>query len=224
MAIADDNEEKPKKKGKKSGKADDKHFQIDDKLRKKIINEEKDKLHKEADKLALKLKTTLDLETQVKLTDEQNNAAIMLASGYSFKEVADSLGVPLTTIEGWMKDGAFARQMNEYSIKEGVSDKNDRIRKTKRIVEEMHNALLTKILNGDLKKMSAKELNEMLLKQTERLDKLLDKKDDIANKDLTVLILNYGKEKSAKDYSSLEEMLDDEEYKYPTLDVDAEEV
>lgn len=224
MAKADDNDKKPKKKGKKPVKADDKQFLIDDNLRRKIINEEKDKLKKEADKLALQLQTKLDLETQVKLTDEQNNAAIMLASGYSFKEVADSLSVPLMTIEGWMKDGGFARQVNEYSIKEGVSDKNDRVRKTKRLVEEMHNALLTKILKGDLKNVSIKEINEMLLKQTDRLDKLLEKKDDLASKDLTVLILNYGKEKSAKDYSSLEDMLEDDEYKYPTLDIEAEEV
>lgn len=224
MAKSDDKDKKPKKNQKKSEKVDENQFLVDDNLRRKIINEEKDKLKKEANKLALQLQTTIDLETQVKLTDEQNNAAIMIASGYSFKEVADSLMIPLMTVEAWMKDGAFVRQMNEYSIKEGVSDKNDRVRKTKRIVEEMHNALLTKILKGDLKNVSVKEINEMLLKQTERLDKLLDKKEDLANKDLTVLILQYGKEKSSKDYSSLQEMFDDEDEKYPVLDIEAEEV
>lgn len=222
MAKSDDKDKKPKKSSKKP--ANDKQFQIDDSIRRKIINEEKDKLKTEANKLALQLQTKLDLETQDKLTDEQKNAAIMLASGYSFKEVADSMMVPLMTIEGWMKDGSFARQVNEYSVKEGVSDKNDRIRKTKRIVEEMHNALLTKILKGDLKNVSIKEINEMLLKQTERLDKLLDKKDDLATKDLTVLILDYSKNKTGKQFSSIEELFDDPDERYPTIDSETGEI
>ena len=214
-----ENNKKPQK-GKKTTKKD---LEIDEKVRKKVLADAKDQLKKEAEKLALQLATKAELDTQVELTPNQLEAALLIGSGYSFREAADRLEVSIADIEAWMKMPTFARKMNEYSIKGGASDKNDRVRKTKRIVEELHQALLAKIANNDLSGMTVFQVNEMLLKQAARLDKLVDEDNkDVVNKDLTILILNHAKDASGKEYKSLKDMFDDDEYKFPTIDVSAE--
>jgi hypothetical protein len=215
--MAENNKKRPKK--------DEKEVNIDAKTRKKIIEEEKNKLKKEAEKLALQIQAKAQLETQAQLSPEQKDAALLIASGYTQKEVSDRLMVNLSTIEEWLKLPHFARALNEYTIKEGVSDKNDRIRKQKRVVEEMYNALMKKIANSDLDGLSLSTLNDMLLKHSDRLDKLVDKKEeDVGKRDLTVLILNHAKETSGKQYKNFEEFLEDDDFRFPTIDVQAEEV
>jgi hypothetical protein len=216
-------------KKKKDTKKETKAVEVSEKIRKQVIKESKEKLKKEAEKIALQLKTEMELETQIELTDIQEEAALLISCGFSYEETATKTGVALREIKGWMKLPHFVRRMNELTVKEGTSEKNERIRKQKRIVDELYDVFLDR--KDELKKVGIKDLMEIMLKQGDRLDKLVDKNEEkTQNNSFTMLILNHGKTTSGRDYKDIEEFFNDEEYSYPTLnsddiiDVSAEEV
>lgn len=194
--------------------------------RKKILQEEAGKLEKAAQKVALKAMAEMQLATQVELTPVQKEAAHQLSSGYNFDEVAEELGLKRQEIVAWMAQPAFAREVNERTVKHGASDKNERIRVSKRIHDEVFGALLERIQNEDLKNMPIASLNDILLKWSARMDSLVDKKEETTKKDLTVLILGHVQEKNqGKNYNNIDDFLNDPEFKYATaIDVEAEEV
>jgi hypothetical protein len=198
---------------------------IDKKTRKKIVGEEIQKVEKAAQRAALKAMTELQLATQSNLSDEQKKAAKLIGSGYTFDETSTQLGKKRQEVVAWMAQPAFARLVNEVTIKEGSADKNERVRTSKRIVDELTSAMILKIADGSLENMPIGVLSDLLQKWSTRLDSLVDKKEEISgNKDLTVLILNHVQSQNGKKYDKLDDFLTDEQFSYPILDVEAEEV
>ena len=195
-------------------------------LKKQVLAENADKIEKMAQKAALQAMTEVQLATQVELTEEQKDAAKLLATGYSVIEVADKTGIKRQEISAWLGLPSFVRAMNEATIKEGASDKNERIRNARRIYDEVYAAMMQRITSGDLSKMPIAVLDKMLLTWAARMDALVDKKDDkdATRKDLTVLILGHVQDKNGKKYDKIDDFLNDEEFKYPTIDTYAEVV
>jgi hypothetical protein len=190
-------------------------------LKKKILAEEKDKLENAAKKIALKTMTEMQLATQVELSEEQKTAAKMRGEGKTYDEIANSLGKKRQEVIAWASQPSFSRAVNEATLKEGLSDKNERVRKAKRIAESINDAILTKIENGDLDNVSMSTLSQLALQWSQRVDALVDKKDEgIDKKDLTVLILNHVQESSSKKYNSLDDFLTDPQFMYPTIDTE----
>lgn len=196
---------------------------IDEKLRKQIMKEEKEKLTKQAEKIALKKVTEIQLATQAPISEQQKDAVKLLGNGFSQEETAEKLGIECKAIEAWMQQSNFTMALNENTIKQGSSDRNERIRQAKRIVQSINDTIAEKITNDELKNLNMSTLNKMLLDWSNRLDTLVDQKQDVGKQDLTVLILNHVQKNNAKNYDKVEDFLNDKEFSYPTLDVvDAE--
>ena len=119
---------------------------------------------------------------------------------------------------------SFIRLVNELTVKEGFTDKNERIRSAKRIAEELNSKLLEKIVNGELDAMPASTLSKLAMEWAARVDGLVDKKEETGKKDLTVLILNHVQSTNGKKYDKLDDFLSDEDFAFPTIDVQADTV
>lgn len=197
---------------------------VDKKTRKQIVSEEINKIEKVAEKIALKTMTEMQLATQAPLSDDQKEGAKLIASGYDYDEVASRLGKKRQEVVAWMGQPSFTRVVNELTIKEGLSDKNERIRKTKRIAEELTNAMLEKLANGDAGDMPLSTLSKLAMEWSGRIDNLVDKKEETSKKDLTVLILNHVQSTNGKKYDKLDDFLSDDEFAFPTIDVQADTI
>jgi len=195
-----------------------------DQLKKDIIKEKTQQLTKLANDVAERAMMELQLQTQVQLSDKQKEAVKLLGAGYSNSETANKLGVCYETIMDWHKIVPFMAAVTDATHREGLSDRGNRIKASKRIAQSITDAMIDKIVNGDLDGMRIQELSELALKWSTRLDALVDKKEDINNKDLTVLILNHVQENSKKKYNKIEDFLEDDAFKYPVIDIDSEDV
>lgn len=210
--------QKPKRQSKP------KEVTVDKKTKKKILEEQRDKLEKVAEKIALKTMTEMQLATQAPLSDEQKRAVKLIASGKTYDEVAFLLGKRTQEVTAWMGQPSFSMAVNEATIKEGMSDKNERIRKAKRIAESLSDKMIEKIENGELDNVPVSMLSQLAKQWAERVDTLVDKKEEVGQRDLTVLILNHVQGSKGKKFDSLDDFLSDKEDRFPTIDTVASEV
>lgn len=69
-----------------------------------------------------------------KWTDEKVEAAMMLAEGYTYKQVSEQIGKSDRTIYRWMFDTEFSAEVDRLSLMVGIASKAERLRLAKRIV------------------------------------------------------------------------------------------
>jgi hypothetical protein len=213
------NEEKVVKKSKKDSAT------VDKKIKKQIIQEAKADLEKAAEKEAKKLLAMTKLETQIELSDIEKDAARYRALGFTIEEVSEKTGLSLTAIADLHKLPHWVSAMQEMTLKEGFSDRAERVRGANRLFTSLQETLVKKVAEGKLDDLSVAQLMDMLLKMGTRLDSLADKKEDGTGKrDITVLILNHQKENSGKDYKNLKEMFKEDMEMFPVIDGDYEVV
>lgn len=60
--------------------------------------------------------------------DQKSDAAILLAQGYQKKEVAESVGVNLSTIHRWLKNHEFSAEVDRLTLMYGIASKAERMR------------------------------------------------------------------------------------------------
>lgn len=67
-------------------------------------------------------------------TPKRNQAAIMLADGFTIDETAESVGVSSRTIKRWKSDMEFAVEVDRLSLMVGIANRGERLRIAKRII------------------------------------------------------------------------------------------
>lgn len=194
---------------------------IDDNIRKKIIEEKKEEMSVSAEKIAKEMAARMDLEITQQLTDVQKEAALLYASGFGISEVSEKLGIMNTTFEQWLKAPSFAKQINEYIYSEGLVDKGERVRVAKRRLQKLNDAFFEKL--DDIDQLSVTTISKMILEHNRELSELVDKKEEGVNKnDISILIVNHYKNQG-KQYSEIDDLLNDPEFKFPIIDIEAED-
>jgi len=68
-------------------------------------------------------------------TPKKNEAAVLLAQGYTIDETASEVGVSSRTIDRWKSDIEFSSEIDELSVKVGVANKAVRLRIANRIIK-----------------------------------------------------------------------------------------
>jgi predicted transcriptional regulator len=68
---------------------------------------------------------------------KRNQAAIMLAEGYTIEEVAESIGVNERTIYRWKADIEFSVEVDRLSVMVGIANRGERLRMAKRVVRKL---------------------------------------------------------------------------------------
>lgn len=69
-----------------------------------------------------------------KWTPEKVEAAMMLAEGYTYKQVGGQIGKTEKTIYRWMMDTEFSAEVDRLSLMVGIASKAERLRLAKRII------------------------------------------------------------------------------------------
>lgn len=69
-----------------------------------------------------------------KWTPAKAEAAVMLAEGYTYKQVGKQIGKTEKTIYRWMLDIEFSAEVDRLSLMVGIASKAERLRLTKRII------------------------------------------------------------------------------------------
>ena len=72
--------------------------------------------------------------TPFQWTPKRNEAAIMLADGFTIDETAESVGVSSRTIKRWKSDIEFAVEVDRLSLMVGIANRGERLRIAKRII------------------------------------------------------------------------------------------
>jgi hypothetical protein len=67
-------------------------------------------------------------------TPEKVEAAMMLAEGYTYKQVGTQISKTEKTVYRWMLDTAFSSEVDRLSLMVGIASKAERLRLAKRIV------------------------------------------------------------------------------------------
>ncbi len=67
-------------------------------------------------------------------TPEKVEAAMLLAEGYTFQQVAKQIGKTDRTLYRWMTDIEFSAEIDRLSLMVGIASKAERLRLAKRIV------------------------------------------------------------------------------------------
>jgi ParB-like chromosome segregation protein Spo0J len=75
--------------------------------------------------------------SQFKWNEKKNNAAILLAEGYTIDEVAESVGVSEKTIDRWKGDIDFIQEVDRLALMVGVSNRAERLKIAKRIIRQL---------------------------------------------------------------------------------------
>lgn len=198
----------------------DKINNIDENVRKKIINDKKDELAVSAEKIAREMAARMDLEISATLSDEQKEAALLYASGFSIDEIATKLNIMNITFENWLKIPAFSKQINEYIYSNGLVDKTERVRLAQRRLKALNDAFFDKI--DDINNLSITTLSKMILEHNKEISDLVDNKVDNTKKDISILIVNHYKSQG-KQYSGIDDLLNDPEFNFPVIDADFED-
>lgn len=194
-------------------------------VEKAILEKHKAKLEEHVKKLTLKYQTEQQLQTQAALSEDQKSAIHLLSEGYTTDETARKVGVTEDAIFAWLAQSNFARAMQEATVKGGLSDRGNRIRTTKRIAQKINDKLAEKLDEDDyLDSISPQMLSQLALIWQQRMDVLIDKNEDKNVNDLAQLIVTYMRSVGGKSHATLEDFLNDDEYKYPTVDAEAVEV
>lgn len=194
---------------------------IDDNVRKKIIEEKKEEMSVSAEKIAKEMAARMDLEITQELSDIQQEAALLYASGFSIAEIAEKCFILNTTFEKWLKLPAFAKQINEYIYSDGLVDKGERVRVAKRRLQKLNDAFFDKL--DDIDQLSVTTISKMILEHNKELSELVDKKEEGTNKnDISILIVNHYKNQG-KQYNAIDDLLNDPEFKFPVIDIEADD-
>jgi hypothetical protein len=198
----------------------DKINNIDENVRKKIINDKKEELAISAEKIAREMAARMDLEISATLSDEQKEAALLYASGFSIDEIASRLNIMNVTFEKWLKIPAFSKQINEYIYSNGLVDKTERIRLAQRRLKALNDAFFDKI--DDINNLNITTLSKMILEHNKEISELVDNKVDNTKNDISILIVNHYKNQG-KQYSDIDDLLNDPEFNFPVIDADFED-
>jgi hypothetical protein len=220
--VSDDDSGKIKRRPGRQITTAQKIKNIDDNVRKKIIEEKKEEMSISAEKIAKEMAARMDLEITQQLSDIQKEAALLYASGFNIVEISDKLGIMNTTFEQWLKVPAFSKQINEYIYSEGLVDRGERVRVAKRRLQKLNDAFFDKL--DDIDQLSVTTISKMILDHNRELSELVDKKEEGTNKqDISILIVNHYKNQG-KEYSEIDDLLNDPEFKFPVIDIEAEDV
>lgn len=198
----------------------DKINNIDENVRKKIINDKKEEMAVSAEKIAREMAARMDLEISAVLTDQQKEAALLYASGFSIDEIATKLNIMNIEFEKWLKVPAFSKQINEYIYSNGLVDKTERVRLAQRRLKALNDAFFDKI--EDVNNLSITTLSKMILEHNKEISELVDNKVDNTKKDISILIVNHYKNQG-KQYSDIDDLLNDPEFNFPVIDADFED-
>jgi len=194
---------------------------VEENVRKKIIEEKKEEMSVTAEKIAKEMAARMDLEITQELSDIQKEAALLYASGYSIAEVSDKVHIMNTTFEQWLKIPAFSKQINEYIYSDGLVNKSERVRAAKRRLQKLNDAFFDKL--DDIDQLSVTTISKMIIEHNRELSELVDKKEDGDNKqDISILIVNHYKNQG-KQYNEIDDLLNDPEFKFPVIDIEAED-
>jgi transposase-like protein len=71
-----------------------------------------------------------------KWTPERSQAAILLAEGYTYQEVADEIGKTKRTITAWMGEIEFSAEVDRLSLMCGIASRAERLRLIKRVIRQ----------------------------------------------------------------------------------------
>jgi hypothetical protein len=162
----------------------------------------------------------MDLEISATLSDEQKEAALLYASGFSIDEIASRLNIMNVTFEKWLKVPAFSKQINEYIYSNGLVDKTERVRLAQRRLKALNDAFFDKI--DDINNLNITTLSKMILEHNKEISELVDNKVDNTKKDISILIVNHYKNQG-KQYSDIDDLLNDPEFNFPVIDADFED-
>lgn len=69
-------------------------------------------------------------------TEQKGRAAILLAEGYTYKQVAEEIGKTLQTIYRWTLDMEFSVEVDRLSLMVGLASKAERLRLAKRVIRQ----------------------------------------------------------------------------------------
>ena len=108
-----------------------------------------------------------------KWTAEKSEAAVLLAEGYTYKQVGEQIGKTEKTIYRWLQDIEFSSEVDRLSLMVGIASKADRLRLVKRIIRQKAETMT-----------SDKDLLDWL--------KFAQSETDGANLNLTGLLTSFG--------------------------------
>jgi transcriptional regulator with XRE-family HTH domain len=214
--------EKSDKKDRKSKKKQE--TGVDVKALEKIKDDSPGKTLQEIEKIANRTVTALEVQAQKELNQKQLDAIQLLSMGYTKREVANKVEVSEKELDKWYKIPNFVRELNGLTLREGLSDKHERIRQAKRIADELSNKMIEKLTSDEIDNLSIPTLSKLANEWASRLDSLVDEKEDKTVKDFTLMILSYVKESSGKHYDNFDEFIDEASNKYPVIDAEFEEI
>lgn len=69
-------------------------------------------------------------------TPEKSQAAMLLAEGYNYKQVAAEIGKTDKTIYRWNLDTEFAAEVDRLSVMCGIASRAERLRLVKRVIRQ----------------------------------------------------------------------------------------
>lgn len=208
---------KPKKGPGRKIQLPEKINNIDENVRKKIIEDKKDEMVVSAEKIAREMVARMELEVSSPLNEIQREAALLYASGFSIDEISSRLNIMNVTFEQWLKIPAFSKQINEYIYSNGLVDKTERIRLAQRRLKALNDAFFDKI--EDVNQLSITTLSKMIIEHNKEIADLVDNKVDNTKKDISILIVNHYKNQG-KQYSDIDDLLNDPEFNFPIIDAD----
>lgn len=182
---------------------------------KKPKKDKKNDLAKDAMKIAQKLAAKNQLELREILTENQKRAAGLIGEGYSLKEVAQMCSTTEHALTTWMEKPSFLLIVNETTKKQGFSDKDFRIRYTKRMMQEISNRMIDKI--GELDEMGFEKLQKLFMDLQASMVRDTEEKVLNVGGDLSVMIVNHFKSKGLE-AQSLDDVFTKESEKFPTFE------
>jgi hypothetical protein len=69
-------------------------------------------------------------------TPEKSQAAVLLAEGYTYKQVAAEIKKSLKTVYRWTLDMEFAAEVDRLSVMVGIASRAERLRLVKRVIRQ----------------------------------------------------------------------------------------
>jgi len=208
---------RPKKGPGRKMNLPDKVNNIDEEVRQKIIEDKKEEMVLSAEKIAREMVAKMNLEINEPLDEQQKEAALLYASGFSIDEVCKKLSIMNVTFEEWLKIPAFSKHINESIYSYGLVDKTERIRLAQRRLKALNDAFFDKI--DDIGTLSITTLSKMIMEHNREIAELVDNKVDNSSKDISILIVNHYKSQG-KQYSDIDDLLNDPEFNFPVIDAD----
>lgn len=73
-------------------------------------------------------------------TPEKSQAALMLAEGFTYKQVGKEVGKTEKTIYRWMLDIEFSAEVDRLTLMVGIASRAERLRLAKRVIRQQDHA------------------------------------------------------------------------------------